>query len=355
LKKVAFIDRDGTILVEPPETEQINSLAELFFVPGVISSLKRLSVTGYELIIVTNQDGLGTPSNPVSNYNAINNKVIDVMASENIIFQEIFCCPHTEEDYCDCRKPKIGMLNDYLKSNVIDFTNSIVIGDRQTDMEFADNLGITGYLLTSDNTWKSITDQILNQPRTATIRRKTNETEIYIYLNIDGDGSYSISTGLKYFDHLLEQLAKHSGFSIKMKCVGDLEVDEHHTIEDIAISFGTAFKAALGDKHGIERYAWERILVMDEAKVEISLDLSGRAYFVSEMQLNREYVGDFPTEMFKHFYHSFTTAAGLTLHLKVSGENCHHKIEASFKALAKCLRDATRRTSTVLSSTKGIL
>ena len=354
MKKVLFIDRDGTLIVEPKNTKQINSLEELIFLPYVISSLKKLHENGYELILVTNQDGLGTNSNPRENYKLINQKIFEIFHSETIKFEHIFECPHFETEHCQCRKPKIDMVQEYLKETTIDKKNSFMIGDRITDKEFGDNLGIHTYLTTELN-WNLITKEILEKPRICQKERKTKETQISIKLNLDGNGIYKINTGLKFFDHMLEQLSKHGFFDLEILCKGDLEIDEHHTIEDTAILLGEVFKLALGDKRGIERYSWERILVMDEAKTEVSLDLSGRAYFINNFQFTREYVGDFPTEMLKHFFDSFCSSAGVNLHIKIEGENTHHMIESSFKAFAKCLKEAVKKTSNTVVSTKGIL
>ncbi len=357
MKKVIFIDRDGTLIVEPSQTKQVNSLKELEFIPRVISSLKQLYNAGYELTIITNQDGLGTPTNPRENYELINKKMLEVFLSEGIKFTNVFVCQHCDKDKCKCRKPEIGMIKNYLIENEIDKDNSYVVGDRKSDLEFAKTIGIKGFLLSKKQGWENIVNQILFPLRIAKIARKTTETDIILELNLDGSGKYNINTGLKFFDHLLEQFAKHSGFDLKIKCNGDLEIDEHHTIEDIAIALGSAFKQALSDKKGIERFAFERILVMDEAKTEVSLDLSGRAFLVFKAEFKREYVGDFPTEMLEHFLQSFCSEAGLNLNIiiEVEGRNAHHQIESCFKALGRCLRDAVKRTGTGISSTKGIL
>jgi len=354
-KKVIFVDRDGTLIVEPPETRQVNSLEEMVFLPGVISAVKRLFEAGFELAIVTNQDGLGTAANPTDNYELINRKMLDVFESEGVEFSSIFCCPHLDSDNCDCRKPKTGMLAEYLGANVIDKKHSFVIGDRETDIQFAQNLGLQGFLVSESQTWAAIADLILLEPRIAEVRRQTRETTIFAKVNLDGSGSYNIDTGLKFFDHMLEQLAKHADFDLTLNCEGDLEVDEHHSIEDAAIALGEAICQSLGDKRGIERFAWERILVMDEAKTEVSLDLSGRPYLVFDAAFDREYVGDFPTEMLEHFFQSLCVCAGINANIKIEGKNSHHMIESCFKAFAKCLRDAVRKTGSGVSSTKGLL
>ncbi len=355
MKKILFVDRDGTLIVEPPDTFQIDTIAEISLIPGVISALKRFVQSGYEIVVVTNQDGLGTEANPRENYEAINRFLFDnIFASEGIDIAAVFECPHFPDDDCACRKPNSGILKDFLQREKVDLAHSLMVGDRESDREFANNICVQGFLL-ADHSWEQIADAVLQQPRIATIERKTKETEIAITLNLDGSGRYRIDTGLKFFDHMLEQLAKHGGFDLDLTCRGDLEIDEHHTIEDVALALGKCFKKALGDKRGIERYSWERILPMDEAKAEIAMDFSGRPFLVFQAEFHREYVGDFPTELLEHFYQSFCEKAGLNLHMTLSGSNTHHLIEASFKGFARCLKDAVRQSGSSLPSTKGVL
>ncbi len=354
--KILFIDRDGTLILEPLKTHQVNSLEEMVFLPNVISSLKKLNDNDYKLVIISNQDGLGTEANSIENFDNINKKMLEVFLGEGVEFIEFFICPHYQKDNCDCRKPKTKMVQEFLEKNNIDKKNSFVIGDRKTDLEFAKNIDIEGFLINKKQNWQEITKKILKRSnRQAEIIRKTKETEIRVFLNLDGEGQYKIDTGLKFFDHMLEQLAKHSNFDLEIKCQGDLYIDEHHTIEDVAIALGDAFKKAMGDKIGIERYAWQRILVMDEAKTEVSLDLSGRAFLLFEGKFNREFIGDFPTEMLQHFYHSFCLAGLINAHIIITGKNTHHMIESSFKAFARTLKDASRITGDKVSSTKGML
>ena len=353
MRKIAFVDRDGTLIVEPPVTEQVNSLEEMTFIPRVISSLKKLSDHGYELVVVTNQDGLGTQSNPTEVYETVNRKMFETFASEGVKFAAVLCCPHFAKDKCACRKPKTKLIDDYLNGEKIDLEKSVVIGDRDSDLAMAEKLGVRGYKLSAETGWPEIVKSIL--ARRAEITRKTKETDITVMIDLDGEGKCDIATGLHFFDHMLEQIGRHGGFDLNIRCNGDLKVDEHHTIEDVAITLGTAFKNALGDKKGIERYASARFIVMDEAKCEIAVDLSGRAYPVLNIALNREYVGDFPTEMLHHFFHSFAVAAQINIHAVVTGENTHHQIECLFKALAKSLRDAVKITSDMTVSTKGVL
>ena len=373
MKKILFLDRDGTLIFEPPVTFQVNTLEEMFLLDNLVSSLKKFTESGFELVLVTNQDGLDTESNPRKNYENINTKLFHILKTEGIEFSELFECPHFEHDNCACRKPKTGMLDEYLLKNRgnIDFENSYVIGDSERDMGLAQNIGVEGIQIHFDAgkighealreknilSWQEITEKILNKPRQASISRKTKETEISVFLNLDGSGNYSIDTGLKFFDHMLEQIGKHGNFDLEIFCKGDLEVDEHHTIEDVALALGSVFKKSLGDKRGIGRYAHavEKILPMDEALATVAIDISNRPECVFTGTFSREYVGDFPTEMLKHFYQSFCSTAGLNMNMKLEGENTHHMVEISFKAFARCLREGVKREGTEVVSTKGVL
>ncbi len=354
MKKIIFVDRDGTILVEPPKTQQINGLNDMVFLPNVISSLKRITENGWEVVMVTNQDGLGTASNPRENYDLVNQKLFEILNSEGIEFLAVFEDGSFAKNPSLGRKPSIGMVDNFLRENQIDFTRSFMVGDRKSDMQFAQNIGVRGFLL-EDWDWIFLTEEVINQPRKAVINRKTKETEIVIDLNLDGSGQTKIDTGLKFFDHMLDQLGKHGNFDLMVQCQGDLEIDEHHTIEDTALVLGETFRKALDDKRGIERYASEKIIIMDEAKVEVAIDISGRPFLQFDEKFSREYVGDFPTEMFQHFLRSFCEQAGITLYMKFSGENTHHLIEVAFKGLARTLREVVKKTSFSISSTKGIL
>jgi len=359
MKKILFIDRDGTLIEEPPVTFQVNSLEEMVFLPGVISSLKKFTDAGYELIVITNQDALGTPANPRENYEKVNQKFLEIFRGEGVEFSEFFECIHTPEENCECRKPKTGMVDLYLLKNreLIDFENSYVIGDRKTDITFAKNIGVTGVLISPENSWNCIAHEILQKPRAATMSRKTKETEISVRIDLDGSGKYSVDTGLKFFDHMLEQIGKHGNFDLDILCKGDLEIDEHHTIEDVALTLGSVFQKALGDKRGITRYAntIEKILPMDESLATIALDISNRPECVFSGKFSREYVGDFPTEMLKHFYQSFCLTAGINMNMKLEGENTHHMVEISFKAFARALKEAVKIEGTGVVSTKGVL
>jgi imidazoleglycerol-phosphate dehydratase / histidinol-phosphatase len=364
MKKVLFIDRDGTIIVEPPEDFQVDSLEKLEFLPFAISSLKRLQDFGYELVMVTNQDGRGTSIFPEEDFQKPHQKMLDILNKEGISFAEIFVDDSFPEANSPNRKPNTGLLTNYLISNLIDLYNSFTIGDRETDIQLAVNLGCKSIFYSdqpqkkavlSSKNWLEISNFLTRKKdRIVELKRNTKETKIKLSLNLDGNGEHSIDTGLKFYDHMLDQLAKHSGFDLVLKVDGDLEIDEHHTIEDSAIALGKAFKQALGDKRGIERYGF--LLPMDEALVQCAIDFSDRAYFIYEGKFDREYVGDFPTEMFEHWMKSFSEHAGMNLNLKIiDGNNTHHMIEASFKALAKCIKQAIQITGTELPSTKGVL
>jgi imidazoleglycerol-phosphate dehydratase/histidinol-phosphatase len=304
--------------------------------------------------MVTNQDGLGTPSNPRKNYERINQKLFEILTTEGVEFLAVFEDDSFAKNPSKNRKPSTGMVDRFLRENRIDYTASFMVGDRQSDIDFAQNIGVRGFLL-KKYTWKNITDEVINAPRKVSLKRATKETVIHVELNLDGNGQTNINTGLNFFDHMLDQIGKHAGFDLAITCQGDLEVDEHHTIEDTALLLGEALQQALGDKRGIERYASHRLIVMDESKCEIALDISGRPYLVFEANLTREYVGDFPTELLEHFFYSFAQKSGMTLHVQLTGDNNHHLIEVAFKGLARALRDAVKKTSTSIPSTKGTL
>lgn len=348
MKKIAFIDRDGTIIIEPQDIKQVNGLERLEFLPNVISSLKKLQDSGFEFVVVSNQDGLGSDNNPQDNYDLINAKIMQILESENIKISKWLTCPHYENDNCDCRKPKIGLIDFNF-----DKEESVIIGDRDSDIQFAKNLSIRGFKITQNFGWKEIMNETLS--RKAEIIRQTKETNISINLNLDGSGNSKIDTGLKFFDHMLEQIAKHGNFDLEIQCKGDLEIDEHHTIEDVAICLGDSYRKAIGDKKGIARFASERIVPLDEAISFISVDISGRPFCKFDGKFQREYCGDMPTEMISHFFQSFSVSAAITLHIKIEGKNTHHKIESCFKAFAKCLYDTSRINGNNIISTKGVL
>jgi imidazoleglycerol-phosphate dehydratase/histidinol-phosphatase len=370
-KRALFIDRDGTLIVEPPVTYQIDNLEQLEFLPGLIRNLYFIRKNlDFELVMVTNQDGLGTSAYPRENFDTVQKKMLDVLENEGIFFDRILIDTSYPEDNLPTRKPGTAMLTEYLAGDY-DLANSFVIGDRLTDVELAKNLACKAILinreapderedliafcaLTTDN-WDRVSEFLFAGERRATIRRATKETDIYVDVNLDGNGKTGIDTGLHFFNHLLEQIGKHSGLNLLIKVTGDLEVDEHHTIEDTGIALGDALKQALGDKRGIERYGF--CLPMDDCLCAVALDFGGRPWLVWNAAFQREKIGDVPTEMFFHFFKSLSDAAKMNLNIRAEGQNEHHKIEGIFKAFAKAIKMAIRRDifHYDLPSTKGIL
>ncbi|MDE6682492.1 MAG: bifunctional histidinol-phosphatase/imidazoleglycerol-phosphate dehydratase HisB [Muribaculaceae bacterium] len=373
MKKAIFIDRDGTIIREP-EDEQIDSLEKLEFMPGAISALRSLMNRGYELVMVSNQDGLGTDSFPEETFHPAHNRMLDTLRGEGVTFDAEFIDRSFPEENLPTRKPGIAMLTRYMDGSY-DLPSSFVIGDRHTDLLLAKNLGAQGILLIPEVTkieqiiddqpepgaclvtsdWHEIAKFILSSDRKARIERKTSETEITIDVDLEGHGASRIDTGLKFFDHMLNQIPHHSGISLNIACKGDLEVDEHHTMEDVAIALGEALTKALGDKRGIERYGF--VLPMDESRAMVLIDLGGRIDFQWDVTFTREYVGDTPTEMFPHFFQSLASALKANLHISAKGSNNHHLIEGVFKAFARALKMAIRRDpfSYEIPTSKGIL
>lgn len=354
-KRALFIDRDGTLIVEPPVTEQVNNLEELEFLPGVIRNLYFIRKNlDFEFVIVTNQDGLGTEAYPQENFDLVQGKMLKTFENEGILFDDILIDTSYPSDGKPTRKPGTAMLTKYMNGDY-DLANSYVIGDRQTDLELARNLGCKGILLDENTNWDKIAELIFAGERIAIVMRKTKETDIYVSINLDGTGKCSISTGLGFFDHMLEQIGKHSGSDLEIMVKGDLHVDEHHTIEDTAIALGEALLKALGDKRGIERYGF--CLPMDDCLCSVAIDFGGRPWLVYDAKFTREKIGDMPTEMFLHFFKSLSDAARMNLNIKAEGDNEHHKIEGIFKALAKAIRMAVRRDiyKYELPSTKGML
>ncbi|MEZ5468110.1 MAG: bifunctional histidinol-phosphatase/imidazoleglycerol-phosphate dehydratase HisB [Lysobacterales bacterium] len=353
MRKILFIDRDGT-LIEEPADEQIDSIEKFRLLPDVIVPLKRLADAGYELVMVSNQDGLGTSSFPEETFWPPQNLLLHILESQGIRFAAIRIDRHFAHEPSDTRKPKVGMMLDYLADPGWDRSRSAVIGDRDTDLQFAKNLGVAGIRCGPGGlSWPEIARQLLDAPRTARIERVTKETRIEVEVDLDSERAPQISTGLGFFDHMLEQLGKHGGFGLTLKCQGDLHIDEHHTVEDSALALGQALRQALGDKRGIGRYGFT--LPMDETLAQAALDLSGRAWFEFEGQFGREQVGGLPTEMVTHFFRSLCDTLGANLHLSVKGENTHHQIEACFKVVARTFRQAFRREGDTLPSTKGVL
>ena len=356
-RKLLFIDRDGTIIREPHDY-QVDSLEKMRLMDSVIPALLALSDFGFELIMITNQDGLGTSSFPKEDFDPPHNAMMDILTSQGVVFKDILICPHLPSDKCLCRKPHLGLVRPFLVDDTIDLTNSYVIGDRDSDLQLAENMGITGLKIglpgESELEWPEIVTRLTQTHRTASENRVTKETAIDVTVNLDSTASGAIHTGIGFFDHMLEQLGKHGGFSLDVAATGDLHIDEHHTVEDCGITIGSAVRKALGDKRGIQRYGF--ILPMDETESKISLDLSGRPYFVFKGELPRSNVGGLSSEMAIHFFRSFAEALGATLHMEVQGENAHHMIESLFKGLGRTLRDAISKTSTNdLPTTKGVL
>ena len=352
MKKALFIDRDGTIIREP-EDEQIDSLEKLEFVPGAIGALSSLAQLDFELVMVSNQDGLGTDSFPEEDFHPAHNKMLKTLEGEGVVFDEILIDRSFPEDNAPTRKPRTGLLTAYMDGSY-DLASSFVIGDRESDMELARNLGATGLKL-GDLSWAEIAARVRASERRCTVSRKTAETDISICVDLDGGLESFTDTGLKFFDHMLDQLPHHGGISLQVRCKGDLEVDEHHTVEDVGIALGEALRTALGDKRGIDRYGFA--LPMDESRAMVLLDLGGRSELVWDVHFTREYVGDVPTEMFRHFFKSMSDAMKANLYVKAEGENNHHIAEAVFKAFARTLRQAVRRDvfKGELPSSKGLL
>ena len=353
VERVLFLDRDGT-LVEEPDDFQVDALDKVRLVNGVIPALLELAAHGYRFVMISNQDGLGTDSFPEEQFRVTHEHILALFQSQGIAFDEIFICPHLPEDGCECRKPRTGLLTRYLAETNIDVGNSAVIGDRETDIELADRIGVRGLLIDGkDADWPAIVRELCHSDRRASTTRKTNETRIAVQVNLDSPEPVRIQTGIGFYDHMLEQIAKHGGFSLELDCDGDLYVDDHHTIEDTAICIGEALRSALGNKRGIGRYGF--VVPMDESEARASIDLSGRGNLVFDGDFPRDSVGGLATEMVKHFFGTLSDAIGGAIHVEVRGENTHHMVEACFKAVGRCLRDAIRREGTAMPSTKGML
>ncbi|WKK67407.1 bifunctional histidinol-phosphatase/imidazoleglycerol-phosphate dehydratase HisB [Lutimonas zeaxanthinifaciens] len=377
MKRVLFIDRDGTMIREP-EDEQIDSFDKLVFYPKCLNYLSRIAEElDFELVMVTNQDGLGTEVYPEHTFYPVHNFIMETFANEGVVFSEVFIDRTFPKDNSPNRKPKTGLLGQYFSEDY-DLKNSFVIGDRMTDMELAKNLKAQGIFINNQTnlgfnetaasdeeiskhisleteSWKEIYEFLKLKARSAEIKRKTKETDIYVKLNLDGKGESKINTGIGFFDHMLDQIARHGNMDLEIRVNGDLEVDEHHTMEDTAIVLGEAFAEALSDKRGMERYGFT--LPMDDCLAQVAIDFGGRNWLVWEAEFKREMIGDMPTEMFYHFFKSFTDGARANLNIKAEGKNEHHKIEAIFKAFAKAIKVAVKRDvdKMILPSTKGLL
>lgn len=378
MKKVLFIDRDGTLVLEP-EDYQLDSFEKLEFYKDSFQYLARIAKElDYELVMVTNQDGLGTDSFPEETFWPVQNFILKAFENEGVKFDEVIIDRTFPEEKAETRKPGTGLVRHFLNTSEYDMSSSFVIGDRLTDMELAKNLRANGIFITGHEnlgseelsvkreeleriikletaSWKEIYEFLKKNERTGEIKRKTNETDIYIRLNLDGTGKSNISTGIKFFDHMLDQLARHGQMDLEIKVSGDLEVDEHHTIEDTAIALGEVFSKALGNKMGIERYGF--CLPMDDCLAQVAIDFGGRNWLVWNAEFNREMIGQMPTEMFYHFFKSFTDGAKANLNIKAEGKNEHHKIEAIFKSFAKAIKAAVKQDpeKMILPSTKGML
>ena len=362
MKKILFIDRDGTLIREPAD-EQIDSFEKLQFVPRAISSLAFLRQhTDYEFVMVSNQDGLGTPAFPEDTFWPVQNFIIDTLKGEGVQFDDILIDPHFPEDNAPTRKPQLGLVQKYIDNPDYDIQGSYVIGDRDTDRHFAENIGCGFLQINSDSTeaaaaesWQRAMTIAYGGQRTAEVKRTTKETDIFVSVDLDGNGRCDIATGLGFFDHMLEQIGKHGMMDLTIYCKGDLHVDEHHTIEDTALALGECLLKALGDKRGIERYGF--CLPMDDSLCSVCLDFGGRPWLVWDADFHREKIGEMPTEMFLHFFKSLSDAAKMNLNIKAEGDNEHHKIEGIFKALARALKMAVRRDvwHYELPSTKGML
>ncbi|MGI7523329.1 bifunctional histidinol-phosphatase/imidazoleglycerol-phosphate dehydratase HisB [Campylobacter coli] len=351
-EKILFIDRDGTIIEEPKSDFQIDSLEKLRFEKGAIPTLLKLKNFGFKFVLVSNQDGLGTQSFPKEDFEIAHQKMLDILQSCGIEFKDIFICPHFENENCECRKPKTALLDEYIKHNLYNKEQSFVIGDRDTDMILASNLGVRGLKYSENLTWKEIKEEILNSFRTASISRITKETNIHVKVCLNG-GKIAINTGVPFFDHMLEQIAVHGGIGLEISCKGDLEIDEHHSVEDVALALGSAIKQALGDKIGITRYGF--VLPMDECLASCAIDFCNRPHLVYKAKFKKEKLGELSTEMIEHFFYSLSYSMGVSLHLKVKGKNDHHKAEGLFKAFAKALKMAVKIESENLASSKGVI
>ncbi len=368
MTRLLFIDRDGTILIEPQPDQQIDSLAKFAFLPGVIRALARLvRETDFRLVLVTNQDGMGTASFPEDTFWPWQDLMLQILATEGVTFDTIHIDRSFPAENLPTRKPGTAMLTEYMDATRFDLANSFVIGDRLTDLELAQNLGAQAILLRPEGEtvpdaalttpdWDDIYQFLRWPPRTANVRRQTSETTVEISLNLDGPAGADVQTGLGFFDHMLDQLGRHGGLNLRIRTTGDLHIDEHHTIEDTALALGEALRQALGDKRGLTRYGF--VLPMDESLATVALDFSGRPWLVWDADFRRERIGDMPTELFAHFFKSLCDSAGLNLNIRATGTNEHHKIESIFKGFARALRAAVRREELdfeTIPSTKGSL
>lgn len=352
-RKFLFVDRDGTLIREPADN-QVDRLDKLELMPDVIPALRRLTANGWELVLVSNQDGLGTDSFPEADFQGPHRMLQAILGSQGIRFSDERICPHLPDDACECRKPRTGLLLDYLRDTGWDRRASAVVGDRETDLELADNLGLRGLRVGDGGLdWPGVAAALIDGGRRGEARRRTRETDIRVAVDLDDGREVSVDTGLGFFDHMLEQIASHGGFGMALNVGGDLHVDDHHTVEDTALALGAALDQALGDRRGIARFGF--LLPMDETRARVALDLSGRPYCRFEARFPRESVGGLATEMVPHFFRSLSQGLRATIHVDVQGDNAHHMVESAFKCTGRALRQALRRDSEAVPSTKGRL